>query len=84
MKKNILLLGTIASAFAASAYMAFAQAIITVPTSTAQDATAAVGQQLTDDGTYKILLVAVGIPLFFYVVHKLMGLFPGRKARSDR
>jgi hypothetical protein len=56
--------------------------IIAIPNNAANGTAAVMSGQFTDSGTYKIVLIAVGIPLFFYVVHKLMGLFPGRKRKK--
>jgi hypothetical protein len=63
----------------ASVALSHAAAFLTVPTGTASTFTANVGSQFTDAGTLEIIALAVGIPLFFYIVHQLMGLLPGRK-----
>lgn len=63
----------------ASVLLTHAAAFITVPSGTAAQYTATVGSQFADAGTLEIIALAVGIPLFFYIVHQLMGLLPGRK-----
>ena len=60
-----------------------ASAFITVPTGTAAQYTATVGSQFSDAGTLEIIALAVGIPLFFYIVHQLMGLLPKKGGRKS-
>lgn len=64
-----------------SVALTHAAAFITVPTGTATSYTAIVGSQFADAGTLEIIALAVGIPLFFYVIHQLMGLLPKSRAR---
>ena len=64
------------------ALLAGAQTFV-VPTSTASNATANVGTQLSDPGTLSMIAVAIAIPLFFYVVHQLIGLLPKGRARRS-
>jgi len=52
-----------------------------VPTSTATSLTANITSQLSDPGLLAVLVLVAGIPLAFYVVHKLLGLIPGRGGR---
>ena len=54
-------------------------AFLTVPTGTAGEYTAVVGQQFADPGTLEIVGLAVGIPLFFVIVDLLIGLFRFQK-----
>jgi hypothetical protein len=84
MIKRIKLIAATIVAGAASAVIAFAQTLtpVTVPTSTAQNALAFVGSQIQDPGTLLVVLLAVGVPLTFYVIHRLIGLIPGRKGKS--
>ena len=56
--------------------------MFTVPTSTAASVVANVSSLLADPGLLTIVVLAVGIPLGFYVLHLIIGLFP--KARSKR
>lgn len=56
----------------ALAYAAF----ITVPTSTPTDLTAQLNSQVSDAGTLSTIVLVIGIPLTFYVIRKLIGLFP--------
>lgn len=65
----------------AGVILAHAAAFITVPTGTATTYTAVVGSQFSDAGTLEIIALAVGIPLFFYIIHQLMGLLPKSRAR---
>ena len=84
MKKNLSLIlagaGTavlgLVSAFAASAQ-------VVVPTSTTQSLLANVGSQISDPGTLAVIILAVGIPLAFYVIHQLMGLVPKSRGRRQ-
>jgi hypothetical protein len=62
--------------------VAHAQTAFVVPSSTASGATAFIGTQFADAGTLTLVAVAIGIPLFFYVVHQVMGLLP--KSRAGR
>ena len=55
--------------------------MFTVPTSTVASLTANVTSQITDPGTLAVLVLVAGIPLAFYVIHKLLGLIPGRGGR---
>ena len=61
---------------------AHAQSFMTVPSSTQAALTADIGAQLADQGTLALVILAIAIPLFFYVVHQLMGLLP--KSRAGR
>lgn len=47
-----------------------------VPTSTVSSLTANITSQLADTGTLTVLVMAVSIPLVFYVAKKVIGLFP--------
>ena len=49
---------------------------IAVPTSTAPDALAFVGGQLADLGTYTLLLLVIGVPFAFYIIHKIRAVVP--------
>jgi H2-forming N5,N10-methylenetetrahydromethanopterin dehydrogenase-like enzyme len=53
--------------------------MITIPTSTANSVLAQVTSQFGDAGTLLIVVLVVGIPLFFYAVRKIIGLFPKGK-----
>jgi len=58
--------------------MSLLSAFITVPTSTPTDLTANLNDQITDTGTLAIIVLVAAIPLFFYVVRKLIALIPKR------
>ena len=51
---------------------------IQLPTSTATQALAFVQTSLADAGVLTVLVVAIGIPLVFYLGKKVIGLFPKR------
>ena len=76
--------GTVAAGaiagFGMTAYC-FADALFTVPTSTVSSMTANVSSQFGDLGTLAVVALAAGIPLFFYIVHALIGLVPKSRAR---
>lgn len=50
-----------------------------VPTSTASSLTANVTSQISQPGITNLLILAIGVPLFFYIVHKVFGLLPGSR-----
>lgn len=41
----------------------------------------AANTQTTIDSVWVLVLIALSIPLGFYIVHRVMGLFPGRRGR---
>lgn len=49
---------------------------IVVPTSTVASIYTLVGDQLTDPGSLAIIVLAIGLPLFFWAVLRIKGLFP--------
>ena len=51
---------------------------IQIPTSTASQALAFVQTSLADTGVLAVLIVAIGVPLVFYLGKKVIGLFPKR------
>ena len=73
------LVSAVVGGVAMAAYSFAATSFLTIPTGTAATYTANVGAQFGDAGTLEVIALAVGIPLFFYIVHQLMGLLPGRK-----
>lgn len=86
MKNKILVWGsTIASVVGGVAVSALTHAagFLTVPTGTAATYTAQVSSQFSDAGTLEIVAVVVAIPLFFYVVHQVIGLFPKARGRKQ-
>jgi hypothetical protein len=50
--------------------------MFTLPVTAVADITAEVGGILTD--SWEIIALVVGIPLGFYIIKKLIGLFPKR------
>lgn len=53
--------------------------MFTVATSTAENLLANVTDQLGDAGTLLLLVMVAAIPLFFYVVKRIIGLVPKGK-----
>lgn len=56
----------------ALAYAAF----ITVPATSTDALTAQLSNQISDPGTFAVIVLVIGIPLTFYVIRKLISLFP--------
>lgn len=73
-------------AFALSA-PAFASTIttgdFTVPTTVPTDMLASVSAVVTDPGLLSIAVVAVALPLAFWIIHQLIGLLPKSRARRN-
>lgn len=57
--------------------------LFVIPTSTAPNLLANVSQLLADPGTLAVIVVAVGVPFGFYVLHQLIGLVPKSRARKQ-
>lgn len=55
---------------------ASAASLLTVPTSTASDALASVSDTLADPGTLLVIVAVIALPVAFYVIRRLVGLFP--------
>jgi len=55
---------------------------ITIPTSTVTSLGASVTDQITDPGTLAILVIAVAIPLTFYVISKIKKIFKEEDNKS--
>jgi len=51
---------------------------ISIPVGTASGLTTNISSFLNDPGLLTLLLLVAGIPLGFYVAHKLLGLIPGK------
>jgi hypothetical protein len=66
----------------ATVAMAHASAFFVAPTGTQATLSANVGSQVSDPGTLELVLLAIGVPFAFYVIHALIGLIP--KGRSRR
>ena len=52
-----------------------------VPTSTTQSVLANISSLLSDPGLLQVIVLAVSIPLVFYVIKGLIGLFPKGRSR---
>jgi len=53
-----------------------AAALFAVPTSTVTTLTANVTDTLADPGLLAVLVVAAALPVIFWVIHRVKGLFP--------
>jgi len=53
-----------------------------IPATTTNALTANVTSQISQPGVFGLIVLAVGIPLFFYVVHQVMGLVPKGRAKK--
>jgi len=78
MKKFMLGLATAMPALALVQF-AHAAALFEVPTSTVTDLTASVTDTIADPGVLLVLGAAAALPVIFWVIHRIIGLFP--KAR---
>ena len=78
MKKIMLAIAS-AAPVVAIAQFAHAAALFEVPTSTVDSLTASVTDTLADPGLLLVLGVAAALPVIFWVIHRIIGLFP--KAR---
>ena len=76
MKTKIASVATAAVSFLAIVPKAFATSLLTVPTSTVPDLTANVSDTIADPGTLLILVAAIAFPLLFWVIGRIIGLFP--------
>lgn len=52
-----------------------------VPTSTTASVLANISSLLSDPGLLQVIVLAVSIPLVFYVIKMLIGLFPKGRSR---
>jgi len=68
--------GTVAGLIGLMVQKASAASLLTVPTSTATDALASVSDTLADPGTLLIIVAVIALPVAFWVVRRLIGLFP--------
>jgi len=55
--------------------------LISSTTVNAASAALATNTQTSIDSVWVLVLVALSIPLAFYIIHRVIGLFPGRRAR---
>lgn len=78
MKKIYTVLGVITAGLLP--FVAGAQTF-DIASGTATGLTASVTEQLTQPGVLGLVTLAIAIPLFFYIVHQIMGLLPGRRAK---
>ena len=54
--------------------------IITIPASATQELLAYTGELFTD--TWQLVALAIGIPLAFYIISRVIGLFRSRTRRA--
>lgn len=64
----------------AAPFMASAASLFEVPTSTVSDLTANITSTIADPGLLLVIVFAAALPVVFWLVHKIIGLFP--KARK--
>lgn len=78
---------TAAAATFGLASAAFADTItagdFTIPTTTPTDMLASVSAVVTDPGLLSVAVIAVALPLAFWVIHQLIGLLPKSRARRN-
>jgi hypothetical protein len=55
--------------------------LISSTTVNAAAAALAVNVQSTVDSVWILVLIALSIPLGFYIIHRVIGLFPGHRGR---
>lgn len=55
----------------------------TLPTTTPTDMLASVSAVVTDPGLLSVAVIAVALPLAFWVIHQLIGLLPKSRARRN-
>jgi len=65
-----------ALSFFGLASLAHGASLIVVPTSTASDALASVSDTLADPGTLLIIVAVVALPVVFWLIRRIIGLFP--------
>lgn len=53
-------------------------ALFNIPTSTATDLSANVSDTIAGSGLWALGVIVIAIPLTFYVIKKVVGLFPKR------
>ena len=51
-------------------------ALFTVPTSTMSDLAAVLTDTFIDAGTWKLVILVIGLPLVFWGIKRIAGLFP--------
>jgi len=55
---------------------AHAASLLTIPTSTATDALASASDTIADPGLLLVILAVIALPVAFWVIRKVVGLFP--------
>jgi len=84
MSKKLILGSATLGAVAGFFVNLVAHAQIVVPTSTVASLQTVAGGQISDAGTLLVVVLAAGVPLAFYIIHKLIGLIPkGRGGRRE-
>jgi len=78
MRKHIFSVAVALALVILGPVVAFAADSLSIPSSTATQGLAFVQATLADAGVLAVLIVAVGVPLAFYVGKKIIGLFPKR------
>jgi len=74
-------LGAVSSLALGLISVAHADSLFTVPTSTATTFSASVSDTLSDPGLLTIVGVVIALPVVFWLIHRIKGLFPKTSAR---
>lgn len=77
MKTKMLGIAGAVAGFIATAQSAFASSFFTIPTSTVTDLQANVSDTIADPGVLALLVLAIGVPLVFYLLHRAKRVAPG-------
>ena len=76
MNKFYAMIGAV-TAFAGMAInSAHASSLLTVPSTTASEALASVSDTLADPGTLTIIVAVIALPVVFWLIRRIVGLFP--------
>lgn len=76
MNKFYAVAGTLATLMGFAVNKASAASLLTVPTTTASDALASVSDTLADPGTLLIIVAVIALPVVFWLIRRIVGLFP--------
>jgi len=57
--------------------------MITIPTSLATNALASASEIFSDPGLLLVILAVIALPVAFWVIHQVVGLFPKEKRESS-
>jgi len=77
--KTKLLIGVGAVVGFVAPFLASAASLFSVPTSTVSDLTASITSTIADPGLLLVIVFAAALPVVFWLIHKVIGLFPKAK-----